>query len=447
MFVMSLLLLLLVSVGSLGSLSVYGLNDSNENLRKIYQNHRVSFEALHLISDHMQQTRANAVLFAYDKNTGKTNEQQAAIGHRDAEMNQAWQNFRVARMTGEESALAEQFYQSWQSFIASRNRIIALTITGSHDFAVAHIEVLNALYDRAHGALSGLLEMQRRGAVAEFENAQVHYQNMLVPAIVAIAAGILCAVLMGFFLIRAMAMSRNEGIALGDTTASTEKSDRDEANRLLEIQKILNTNLIALVSKVRVKTNFLHSTEEKESGKETVSSIAKITPNNTQHETGSCEGVKGNTVASQVAQALTDINENSKRIAGVINVIEGIAFQSHALALNTAIEAARAGEQGRGVAMVAIAVRKMAQQSASAAKEIKELINDSGSKVYAATMAVDELVKAVEQVAGTMSELSAAPNVEVTESSQDQVQVDNVQEAKVFMLSGGKWQPYHKKNE
>ena len=90
--------------------------------------------------------------------------------------------------------------------------------------------------------------------------------------------------------------------------------------------------------------------------------------------------VKGGEVVGQVVTTMSDINDSSRKIEDIISVIDGIAFQTNILALNAAVEAARAGEQGRGFAVVAGEVRNLAQRSAAAAKEIKELISDSVSK-------------------------------------------------------------------
>ncbi|PPC97956.1 MAG: hypothetical protein CTY35_06525 [Methylotenera sp.] len=131
--------------------------------------------------------------------------------------------------------------------------------------------------------------------------------------------------------------------------------------------------------------------------------------------TASGIAVKGGKVVSDVVSTMSAINSSAKKIEDIISVIDGIAFQTNILALNAAVEAARAGEQGRGFAVVAGEVRNLAQRSASAAKEIKELIIDSVSKTAEGTVQVEsagttmqEIVTSVQRVTDIMSEITAA---------------------------------------
>jgi methyl-accepting chemotaxis protein len=124
---------------------------------------------------------------------------------------------------------------------------------------------------------------------------------------------------------------------------------------------------------------------------------------------------KGGEVVSEVVRTMEGISESSRKIVDIIAVIDGIAFQTNILALNAAVEAARAGEQGRGFAVVATEVRNLAQRSAAAAKEIKELISDSvgkvdvgGKLVEQAGRTMEEIVVAVKRVADIMGEITAA---------------------------------------
>jgi methyl-accepting chemotaxis protein-1 (serine sensor receptor) len=111
---------------------------------------------------------------------------------------------------------------------------------------------------------------------------------------------------------------------------------------------------------------------------------------------------KGGQVVSQVVETMKGINDSSKKIADIIGVIDGIAFQTNILALNAAVEAARAGEQGRGFAVVAAEVRNLAQRSAAAAKEIKTLITDSVDQVGKGTELVDQAGKTMEEIVGAI---------------------------------------------
>jgi methyl-accepting chemotaxis protein len=146
--------------------------------------------------------------------------------------------------------------------------------------------------------------------------------------------------------------------------------------------------------------------------------------------------VKGGSAVGDVVKTMDSIYESSYKVADIISVIDGLAFQTNILALNAAVEAARAGEQGRGFAVVASEVRSLAQRSAAAAKEIKDLIANSVAKVESGSAQVEqagktmnEVVTSVQRVTDLMSEISAATSeqsVGINEVNQAILQMDSV---------------------
>lgn len=162
------------------------------------------------------------------------------------------------------------------------------------------------------------------------------------------------------------------------------------------------------------------SLEETASSMEELTSTVKLNADNARQAnslavSASEVAVDGGNVVNRVVETMSSINESARKIADIIGVIDGIAFQTNILALNAAVEAARAGEQGRGFAVVAAEVRNLAQRSAAAAKEIKTLISDSVDKVdngnalvAQAGKTMSEIVISIKRVTDIMAEIAAA---------------------------------------
>jgi methyl-accepting chemotaxis protein len=233
-------------------------------------------------------------------------------------------------------------------------------------------------------------------------------------------------------------------LASGDLTYHITAEYDGTFKQLKDDANITSDRLREIITQIKQSTDIIHTaaqeiasgntdlsqrTEQQSSSLEkTAASMEKLTSTvkqnaenakqaNAMANNASAVALKGGTVVRQVVGTMSSINESSHKIVDIISVIDGIAFQTNILALNAAVEAARAGEQGRGFAVVATEVRNLAQRSASAAKEIKTLIENSVAKVDLGAKQVDEagktmdeIVSAIKRVNDIMTEISAASN-------------------------------------
>ncbi len=308
-------------------------------------------------------------------------------------------------------------------------------------------ETLPAL-DALQEPIVALTELQKKIVVdssAEVRN-RIDSATFLLVALA--VSGLLVGITFSWFITRSITKPIDEAVhiartvASGDLTTEVRVYANDECGQLLQSLQDMNDSLINIVNQVRSGAESMATatheiadgnmdlssrTEEQASALEqTAASMEELASTVKQNfesgkhahqlaESAAQVAAKGGTVVGEVVQTMEAINISSRKIADIIGVIDGIAFQTNILALNAAVEAARAGEQGRGFAVVASEVRSLAGRSAAAAKEIKMLISTSvgnvsdGCKlVEQAGSTMDEIVVHVRRVADLMGEITTA---------------------------------------
>ncbi len=256
------------------------------------------------------------------------------------------------------------------------------------------------------------------------------------------------------------ALEGARSIAAGDLSGSFDTDATDEVGQLLRALQQMNNNLIATIRDVRVNVETMavatrqiaagnadlsgRTESQAASLEETASSIDEFSSTVKQNADNSAQAndlavaasevaVEGGQIVSEVIATMDEINASSKKIVDIIGLIEGIAFQTNILALNAAVEAARAGEQGRGFAVVAGEVRSLAQRSSVAAKDIKQLIDVSVSKVSQGMERANRAGDTMEQVVGAVQQVTAIMREISTASREQSIGVDQVNQAIAHM--------------
>jgi methyl-accepting chemotaxis protein len=383
-------------------------------------------------------------------------------GHESADLDAAWRQFEA-----HEKEAAQQIREARSATPDEKVRVkLEEALAGHKVVADAYRKALEAYKSSGHNAVLG--DLAFRGADTKvfeaLEQAQLAAEargtsqtlaavksadRAYYVAIGAIVTTMLLALVFLYFFLRrsviapiGTAVAFAKRIAQGDLTADIQARSQDETGQLLRSLATMNAGLTDVVSQVRMSaesvvtaanqvaagtTDLSQRTEEQASSlEETAASMEELSSTVKQNadnarqadelaRNASQRAEQGGAEVVRVVTTMTEISDSAKKINDIISVIDAIAFQTNILALNAAVEAARAGEQGRGFAVVASEVRSLAQRSAQAAKEIKDLIGASVSKVAAGTELVEQagdtiqaLVIDVKRVSNLMASIAEA---------------------------------------
>jgi methyl-accepting chemotaxis protein I, serine sensor receptor len=326
--------------------------------------------------------------------------------------------------------------------------LAALKSGDTNAFQQLQAHKLPSLYSAYEKAMLALEQLQLDHGAQRYKDAQNLFYAISTAVAIGIALSLLGGLLARFVLVRAIVspvdatIAQFQCIANGDLSGRIEVRSGNEMGRLAAALRKMQESLIATVTAVRQGTESIDTgvseiaagnadlsqrTEEQAAAlEETAASIEELTStvkqtaDNAKQASSLAQGAstlaaQGGELTEQVVGTMNGIVDDSRRIADIVGVIEGIAFQTNILALNAAVEAARAGEQGRGFAVVASEVRSLAQRSAAAAKEIKGLIDASTARVEQGSQLVErsgttmnDIVGAIARVSSIMGEIAAA---------------------------------------
>jgi methyl-accepting chemotaxis protein len=435
----------------IGAVAYGVMTRQNESLGDMYNHRFGSYQRAAHAAQAISEVHSNVYrLFTWlahlkeDKVTQVVKEQKARID----EIARKMAEFAAAADTEpEERKLAQTIVQRLEKYKRVAESAIEVSSvdlnTGVTSMQAADDEFQGVLKD-----LTQLVQIERRLTQESYDSARTAYDKVVLVLLAILAVAVTVSGAMTYFMSRGIVRPLKNAIAAagriagGDLSADIRVTGSDETADLLKALAEMTQNLRSLVGEVaggahtvadtsaqiaQGNLDLSQRTEEQASTlEETASSMEELTSTVTQNAQNARQASqlavdasevarKGGEVVGQVVSTMNGISDSSRKIADIIGVIDGIAFQTNILALNAAVEAARAGEQGRGFAVVAAEVRSLAQRSAAAAKEIKTLIGDSVDKVSAGTRLVDgagqtmeEIVASVRKVSDLIAEIAAA---------------------------------------
>ncbi|MFN7857722.1 MAG: methyl-accepting chemotaxis protein [Acidovorax sp.] len=439
--------IILMAIGGVG---LYGISASNAALRSVYQDRTIALGQLADVQQGMLHNQISIGIMLLEPLPELISKLNAKIDLEKSRIDKVWDAYIAVPRKPEEERIAKEFVERRTKFEEEgvKPTIKALTLNDPSKAVDYGLNKMPALYEATRELLAALVKIQMDEARNAYNAAEERSEVIYWSSIASVVMGLVLAALAGYLLVRKISRALTQAVDVsnrigsGDLTPQIPETGHNEIGALLGALRNMQADLVSVVSAVRsgsegvanasseiaVGNNDLSlrteqqaaSLEETASSLEDLSQTIKQNADNASQanqlaQSASAVAIDGGNVVNQVVETMKDINESSKRIAEIISVIDGIAFQTNILALNAAVEAARAGEQGRGFAVVASEVRSLASRSAEAAKQIKALIGASVVRVEHGTRLADkagatmiEVVGSIRRVTDIIAEINTA---------------------------------------